>query len=98
MVTGNLLRGSFRGSLDSSRYSAPRVNKGYILFLKKEGIMATVSTLKHPGVIEVWGRCCLSIMKGLALITGGIGGLVLVAVLLFPLFLIISFLLKAFGL
>jgi hypothetical protein len=60
--------------------------------------MATVLTKKHVGIFEVCSNCCQSAIKGFCLIAGGIGGLIIVAVLLFPLFLIASFLLKAIGL
>jgi len=60
--------------------------------------MATVLTEKHHGIFEVCSNCCLSAVRGLALIAGGIGGLIIIAVLLFPCFLIVSFLLKAIGL
>jgi hypothetical protein len=59
--------------------------------------MATVLTEKHQGFFEVCSDYCLSAVKGLGLITGGIGGLIIVAVLLFPFFLIVGFLLKAIG-
>ena len=59
--------------------------------------MATVLTEKHHGIFEVCSSYCLSAVKGLGLITGGIGGLIIVAVLLFPFFLIVGFLLKAIG-
>ena len=59
------------------------------------------ATLTKNWVVEGFhtlGKYCLSAIKGGALMTGGIGGLVIIAVLLFPLFLIVSFLLKAIGL
>jgi hypothetical protein len=59
--------------------------------------MVTVLAEKHHGIFEVCSNCCLSAVKGLALMTGGIGGLIIIAILLFPLFLIISFLLKVIG-
>lgn len=59
--------------------------------------MATVLTEKHHGVLEFCTHYCLSAVKGFGLIAGGIGGLIIVAVLLFPFFLIVGFLLKAIG-
>jgi hypothetical protein len=59
--------------------------------------MSTVLTEKHHGILEVCSNCCQSAIKGFCLIAGGVGGLIIVAVLLFPLFLIASFLLKAIG-
>ena len=59
--------------------------------------MATVLTQKHHGIIEVCSNCCQSAIKGFCLIAGGIGGLIIIAVLLFPLFLVGGFLLKAIG-
>ena len=59
--------------------------------------MATVLTEKHHGIFEVCSNYCLFAIKGLGLITGGIGGLIIVAVLLFPFFLILGFILKAIG-
>jgi len=59
--------------------------------------MATVLTEKHHGILEVCSNCCQSAIKGFCLIAGGIGGLIIIAVLLFPLFLIVSFLLKTIG-
>ena len=59
--------------------------------------MATVLTQKHHGIFEVCSNCCQSAIKGFCLIAGGIGGLIIIAVLLFPLFLIVSFLLKTIG-
>jgi hypothetical protein len=60
--------------------------------------MATVLTKKHVGIFEVCGNCCQAAIKGFCFIAGGIGGLIIIAVLLFPLFLIVSFLLKTIGL
>ena len=59
--------------------------------------MATVVTEKQHGIFEVCSDYSLSAVKGLGLITGGIGGLIIVAVLLLPFFLIVGFLLKAIG-
>ena len=59
--------------------------------------MATVLTAKHHGICEFCSNCCQSAIKGFAFIAGGIGGLIIIAVLLFPLFLVGGFLLKAIG-
>ena len=59
--------------------------------------MATVLTERNHGIFEVCSNCCLVAFKGVCLMTGGIGGLIIIAVLLFPLFLIGSFLLKVIG-
>ena len=67
-------------------------------FFIKEGIMATVLTEKHHGIFEVCSNCCQSAIKGFCLIAGGIGGFIILAILLFPLLLIGSFLLKVIGL
>ena len=60
--------------------------------------MITVLTEKHHWILAVCTHYCLSAFKGLGLITGGIGGLIIGAVLLFPFFRIVGFLLKAIGL
>lgn len=63
--------------------------------------MATVLTAKDQGIFGVFStvsRCCLFALKGFAYIAGGIGGCVIVAALLLPIFLIVSFLLKLIGL
>ena len=78
-------------------YILTGIAQGSFLFLIKEGIMATVLTEKHHGIFEVCSNCCQSAIKGFCLIVGGIGGLIIIAVLLFPLFLIVSFLLKTIG-
>jgi hypothetical protein len=62
--------------------------------------MTDVLTQKRNGILEglnSLGKYFLSAHKTIFLITGGIGGLLIVAVLLFPVFLIVSFLLKLFG-
>ena len=62
--------------------------------------MDSVSTVKHNGIIEVFSfliRSCVLAIKGLVYITGGLGGLVIVLVLLLPLLLVASFLLKFIG-
>jgi len=59
--------------------------------------MATVLTEKHQGLSEVWGHYALYAVKALGLITGGIGGLLILAFLLFPFLLMLGFLLKAIG-
>ena len=66
--------------------------------------MAKVMTLRKNGISEVFsllGRYCLSALKGVVLITGGIGGLVIVSIVLvlalFPIFIIGSFLFKFLG-
>ena len=63
--------------------------------------MATVVTVKDQGIFGVFSgvsKCCLFALKGCAYIAGGIGGCVIVAALLLPVFLIVSFLLKLIGL
>ena len=63
--------------------------------------MATVLTVKDQGIwggISTVSRCCLFALKGFAYLAGGIGGCVIVAALLLPVFLIVSFLLKLIGL
>jgi len=66
--------------------------------------MAKAITLRKHGISEgfsVLGRYCLSTLKGIALITGGIGGLAIIVIVLvlglFPLFIIGSFLFKFLG-
>ena len=59
--------------------------------------MATELTEKHQGIFEVCSNYCQSAIKGFCLIAGGIGGLIIIAVLLLPLFLFGGFLLKAMG-
>jgi hypothetical protein len=56
--------------------------------------MATVLTVKHHGIFEVFSEYCLSAIKGLAFMAGGMGGCVILGTLLLPLFLGLSFLLK----
>ena len=63
--------------------------------------MATILTAKDQGIFGVFSgasKCCLFALKAFAYIAGGIGGCVIVAALLFPVFLIVSFLLKLIGL
>ena len=63
--------------------------------------MATVSTLKHHGIFEIGsllGKYCLSAIKGGVYIMGGIGGFIIVLALLFPIFLVVTFLMKLVGL
>ena len=52
---------------------------------------------KHHGIFEVCSNCCQFAIKGFALIAGGIGGFIIIALLFFPLFLVVGFLLKAVG-
>ena len=62
--------------------------------------MATVTTAKHHGVFEIGsllGKYCLSAIRGCAYIMGGIGGFIIVLALLFPIFLVVTFLLKLVG-
>ena len=66
--------------------------------------MAKVMTLRKNGISEGFslpGRYCLSALKGVALITGGIGGLAIIGIVLvlalFPVFIIGSFLFKFLG-
>jgi len=66
--------------------------------------MAKVMTLRKNGISEgfsLLGRYFLSALKGVVLITGGIGGLVIVSIVLvlalFPIFIIGSFLFKFLG-
>lgn len=66
--------------------------------------MAKVMTLRKNGVSEgfsLLGRYCLSALKGAGLITGGIGGLVIIGIVLalalFPIFIIGSMLFKLLG-
>ena len=66
--------------------------------------MAKVMTLRKNGISEgfsLLGRYCLSALKGVALITGGIGGLAIIGIVLvlalFPVFIIGSFLFKFLG-
>ena len=68
--------------------------------LTKGEIMATVLTAKDQGifgVLSLVSKCCLFALKGFAWIAGGIGGCVILAVLLIPLFLVVSFLLRLIG-
>ena len=63
--------------------------------------MATVLTAKDQGIfgsLVASAECCLFALKGCAYIAGGIGGCVIVAALLLPVFLFVSFLLKLIGL
>ena len=67
--------------------------------------MAKESTLtRNSGVesLRALGQFCLSSIRGVALMAGGIGGLVIVGiwllVLVFPIFLFVSFLFKLLGL
>ena len=62
------------------------------------------ATLTRNWVVEgfnIFGKYCLSAIKGGALMTGGIGGLVIVGIwlllLVFPIFLFVSVLLKILG-
>ena len=73
------------------------LQRQFFIHLTKEGFMATVLTEKHHGIFEVCSNCFQSAIKGFCLISGGIGGLIIIAVLLFPIFLIVSFLLKTIG-
>ena len=66
--------------------------------------MAKVLTLRKNGVSEgfsLLGRYSLSALKGAGLITGGIGGLVIIGIVLalalFPIFIIGSMLFKLLG-
>ena len=66
--------------------------------------MVKEMALRKNGIYEVFGilgRYCLSAIKGIAFITGGIGGLaiigILVALALFPFFIIGGFLFKFLG-
>jgi hypothetical protein len=66
--------------------------------------MAKVMTLRKHGISEgfgLLGRYCLSALKGVALITGGIGGLAIIGIILmlavFPIFIIGSMLFKFLG-
>ena len=66
--------------------------------------MAKVMTLRKNGISEgfsLLGRYCLSALKGVALIAGGIGGLAIIGIVLvlalFPVFIIGSFLFKFLG-
>ena len=66
--------------------------------------MAKVMTLRKNGISEgfsILGRYCLSALKGVALITGGIGGVAIISIVLalalFPIFIIGSFLFKFLG-
>ncbi len=62
--------------------------------------MTDVLTQKRNGILEglnSLGKYFVSAHKAIFLLTGGIGGLLIVAVLLFPVFLIVSFFLKLFG-
>ena len=62
--------------------------------------MATVLTAKDQGIfgsLSSVSRCCLFALKGCAYVAGGIGGCVIVAALLLPVFLFVSFL-KLIGL
>ena len=66
--------------------------------------MAKVMTLRKNGISEgfsLLGRYCLSALKGVALITGGIGGVAIIGIVLalalFPIFIIGSFLFKFLG-
>jgi hypothetical protein len=59
--------------------------------------MATVLTAKDQGifgVLSLVSKCCLFALKGFACIAGGIGGCIILAALLLPIFLIVSFLLR----
>jgi hypothetical protein len=62
--------------------------------------MTDVLTQKRNGILEGLnsiGKYFLSAHKAIFLLMGGIGGLLIVAVLLFPVFLVVSFFLKLFG-
>jgi len=66
--------------------------------------MAKVMTLRKNGISEglsLLGRYSLSALKGAALITGGIGGLAIICIVLvlalFPIFIIGSFFFKLLG-
>ena len=59
--------------------------------------MDRVLAEKHYGIFEVCSKCCRFAIRGFALIAGGIGGFIIIAVLFFPLFLVVGFLLKALG-
>jgi hypothetical protein len=67
--------------------------------------MAKETTVTKNGVVESFsslGRYCLSAIRGCALVAGGMGGVVIVGLLLlllvFPLFVFVSVLLKIVGL
>jgi hypothetical protein len=67
--------------------------------------MTKETTLPKHGIVESFsslGRYCLSAMRGFALVTGGLGGVVIVGLLLllllFPVFVFVSVLLKIVGL
>ena len=66
--------------------------------------MAKESTLTRNRVFEslsALGQYCISVIRGVALMTGGIGGLVIVGIwlllLVFPIFLFVSIMLKFLG-
>ena len=66
--------------------------------------MAKVLTLRRNGISEGFSllrRYCLSALKGVALITGGIGGLAIIGIILvlalFPVFIMGSFIFKLLG-
>jgi len=66
--------------------------------------MAKVMTLRKNGISEGFSilvRYCLSALKGVGLITGGIGGVVIIGIVialaLFPIFIIGSMLFKFLG-
>jgi hypothetical protein len=72
--------------------------------MKRGHIMTKEIALIRDGVVESLsslGKYCLSAMRGAALMTGGIGGLIIVGTLLlllvFPFFLLFSFTLKLLG-
>ena len=56
--------------------------------------MDTALSEKHHGVFEVFSEYCLSAIKGLCFMAGGMGGCVILGTLLLPLALIVGFLLK----
>ena len=67
--------------------------------------MGKEATLTRNGIADFFfslGKYCLSTLRGAALVTGGIGSLVIIGawilVLAFPIFLLVSFLLKFLGL
>ena len=66
--------------------------------------MGKEATLRRYGMADFLlslGKSCLSTLRGAALVTGGIGSLVIIGawilLLVFPIFLLVSFLLKFLG-
>ena len=66
--------------------------------------MGKEATLTRTGIADFFftlGKYCLSTLRGAALVSGGIGSLVIIGawilVLVFPIFLLVSFILKLLG-